>query len=107
MTETPIKSEEAQKLIVYGHEFCPQARLMAHVLSENEIDHEWRDVRGGQPEFQTELKVLANGNLSVPTLVFPDGSVIVEAWPNQMLKRLGLKKPNLLERLWASMRKAV
>lgn len=107
MTETLPKPIEAQKLIVYGHEFCPQARLMAHALSENEIDHEWRDVRSGQPEFQMELKTLANGNLSVPTLVFPDGSVMVEAWPNQMLKKLGLKKPNRIERLWASVRRAI
>jgi len=93
------KQQVQPKLIVYGHAYCPQARFMAATLARHQIEHEWRDVSEGQPDYQTELKQLAGGNLSVPTVIFPDGSVIVEAWPGQVLKKLGLQKPNLFERL--------
>ena len=92
------------KLIVYGHDACQQARYMAASLAQYDIEHEWRDVRTGDPVYQIELQSLANGNLSVPTLVFPDGVVMVEAWPRQMLKKLGWQKPNILERLIRKLR---
>ncbi len=87
-------------LIVYGHDYCPQAQLVAKILATHKIAHEWRDIRLDEPLYQTELKRLTGGNLSVPTVVFPDGTVMIEPWPNQILKKLGLKKPGLLERLY-------
>lgn len=86
-------------LIVYGHEYCPQARILVRVLAKQQIDHEWRDVVRGQPHFKDELKNLANGHLSVPTVIFPDGTVLVEPWPNQVLNQLGLSSPGWLDRL--------
>ena len=94
----------ADKIVVYGHGFCPQARLMAQALAKHQVSHEWRDIHGDNPAYQTELKRLAHGNLSVPTVVFADGSVLVEAWPNQVLKKLRLKKPNFLERFIGRLR---
>ena len=92
-------------LIVYGHNFCGQAIWLANALQRHDVQHEWRDIRQDSA-YRTELKQLANGNLSVPTVIFPDGVVMVEPWPNQVLKKLGLKKPNLLERLISRLRGA-
>lgn len=75
-------------LIVYGHDHCPQARLLFKALAENRVEHEWRDVLKGEPRFKDELRQLARGYLSVPTVVFPDGSVMVEPWPDEVLKKL-------------------
>lgn len=86
-------------LIVYGHDYCPQSSLMANALKEHQIEHEWRDVQQGDPAFRDELKQLARGHLSVPTVVFPDGEVMVEPWPRQVLKKLGKQKPTMLDRL--------
>lgn len=88
-------------IIVYGHNFCPQAHLLIAALKKHKVDYEWRDVLQGNPNFQTELKQLADGNLSVPTVIFADGTVMVEPWPGSVLKKLGLKKPNWLEKLLA------
>lgn len=75
-------------LIVYGHDFCGQAILLSKALEEREIEFEWRDIRRGEPRFQDELRELAHGYLSVPTVVFPDGSVMVEPLPNEVLGKL-------------------
>ena len=86
-------------LIIYGHDYCPQAQLLVAALSKYQVDYEWRDIMQGEPHFQDELRQLANGHLSVPTLIFPDGTVMVEPWPGKVLKKLGLKKEGLIDRL--------
>ena len=92
--------ENNEKLIVYGHDYCGQAQMLARMLDEHEIDHEWRDVAQGDPAYQDELRELANGNLSVPTVIFPDGTVMVEPWPNQVLDYLGHERPSFLDKLF-------
>jgi hypothetical protein len=79
---------------------------MAKTLTKYRIDHEWRDVKAGQPHYADELRDLANGYLSVPTVIFPDGMVMVEPWPNQVLNRLGLKPSSWLEKLVRRLQKA-
>ena len=76
------------RLIVYGHNFCGLARMLADALAEHHIEHEWRDVRDGEPRFRDELRQLARGYLSVPTVIFPDGTVMVEPWPEDVLGKL-------------------
>ncbi len=75
-------------LIVYGHGDCALSLWLALSLKENHIEHEWRDVRKGEPRFKGELKELTHGNLSVPTVIFPDGTVMVEPRPDQVLDKL-------------------
>jgi len=75
------------KLIVYGHHYCPDARYMDAYLRQKGIDYEWRDIAAGNPGFQQELRLLARGYLSVPTVVFPDGEVLVEPNPKDVVDR--------------------
>lgn len=88
-----------QNLIVYGHNYCLQAQLLANELTKQQVEYEWRDVMQGPARYARELKALANGNLSVPTVVFPNGDILVEPWPGQVLQKLGLKKMGWAERL--------
>lgn len=94
-----MEANSQNKLIVYGHNYCGQALMLARALKKNAVDHEWRDVMTGPPEWQEELKALANGNLSVPTVVFPDGAVLVEPWPEKVLKAAGIEKSSFLGKL--------
>ena len=87
------------RLIVYGHNVCGLARMLAEALAEYHIDHEWRDIADGEPRFKDELRQLARGHLSVPTVVFPDGTVMVEPLPDEVLSKLSLRQPGLMERL--------
>lgn len=89
-----------QKLIVYGHDYCGQARQLVRVLNQKEIEYEWRDIRNGDPAWKEELLVLAKGFLSVPTVIFPDGKVMVEPWPDEVVARLkGEEQRGVLEKV--------
>ena len=48
---------QAQPLIVYGHNYCPQSRALAAALKQYDIRHDWRDVLTGQPRYRVELAV--------------------------------------------------
>jgi mycoredoxin len=76
------------KLIVYGHVFCGQAVHLRSALDQNVVVYEWRDIAHGDPRYRDELRALARGFLSVPTVVFPDGQVMVEPYPREVLARL-------------------
>lgn len=88
-----------RKLIVYGHDYCGQSLWLKKALRDNNVDHEWRDVLNGDPQYQVDVKKLARGYVSVPTVIFPDGTVMVEPFPSQVLNRLQPRQPNLVERL--------
>lgn len=76
------------RLIVYGHQDCSLSRWLRRELEENQIEFEWRDVKEGFPRFQDELSAVAHGNLSVPTVIFPDGKVLIEPRPKDVLDQL-------------------
>ncbi|GAB4580357.1 MAG: hypothetical protein Fur0022_30970 [Anaerolineales bacterium] len=76
------------KLIIYGHDYCGQARTLMRALNDKAIPYEWRDIYTGDPAWKEELRALAQGYLSVPTVIFPDGKVLVEPWPEEVFARL-------------------
>jgi mycoredoxin len=84
----PDSKDEKNTIIIYGHRYCSQAKLLRETLDQRRINYEWRDIREGDPVFQDELRELANGNLSVPTVVLPNGMVLIEPLPGQVLKLL-------------------
>lgn len=92
-------TQSTPRLIVYGNAYCPQAQTLAEALAKHHIDHEWRDVTDGDPRYADELRALANGNLSVPTVILPDGTVLIESWPQAVLSKLKPRQANLIQRL--------
>jgi hypothetical protein len=65
--------------------------MLYHSLEEHGIAYEVRDILKGDPAWKGELRKLARGNLSVPTVVFSDGSVMVEPGPRSVIEKLGLE----------------
>jgi mycoredoxin len=93
------ESQINQSIIVYGHNRCPLSRLLAKSLKKHNVGHEWRDVHQTDQIFAEELRQLANGYLSVPTVIFPDGTVMVEPWPTQVLRKINIEPTGWLEKL--------
>lgn len=79
-----------ERLIVYGRHSCGRSHWLYEELMEHQVDFEWRDIVMGEPRFREELLKLARGCLSVPTVIFPDGAVMVEPRPDQVLNKLQL-----------------
>ena len=62
---------------VYGTSWCPQCWLAKDVFKRNRVAFEWIDI---DSDSQGEAFVVRHnqGMRSVPTIVFPDGSILVE-----------------------------
>jgi mycoredoxin len=65
----------------YGTNWCPSSRRAKKVLLEKGIDFEWINI-DEDPAGREFVMEVNNGNRSVPTIVFPDGTILVE--PSRM-----------------------
>ena len=65
------------KIILYGSPTCPMVPPVRDILDRAEVDYEYADI---YLNLGARERVLAinNGNASVPTLSFPDGSTLTE-----------------------------
>ena len=73
-----------EKIIVYGTRWCGDTRRALKILDEQKIDYQWIDI-DKDPQGEKFVKETNQGNRSVPTIVFPDESILVEP-SNQALK---------------------
>ncbi len=75
---------------VYGTAWCGDCKRTKRFLGENRVPFEYVDIdedeRGARLVEETN-----HGNRSVPTLVFPDGSVLVEPSNADLAEKLGLQ----------------
>jgi thioredoxin reductase (NADPH) len=76
-------------LIVYGTPWCPDCRRSKQFLGEHRIAYDYIDI-DQDPAAQAEVERLNRGNRSVPTIVFPDGSILVEPSNEVLAQKLGL-----------------
>ncbi len=65
------------KIIVYGADWCPDCRRARKFFDQYQIEHTWVNIDNNADAEQLVIK-LNRGYRSVPTIVFPDGSILVE-----------------------------
>jgi len=77
----------AEKIIMYSTDWCGDCRRAKRFLDERQIAYENVNIEQ-IPEGLEIVKKLNNGNRSVPTIVFPDGSILVEPSNAQLAEKL-------------------
>ncbi len=77
------------ELIVYGADWCLQAVRTARFLEKKQIPFTWIDVDQSQ-EASARVRSINNGNRSIPTLVFEDGTTLTEPGLKELAETLGL-----------------
>jgi glutaredoxin len=77
------------KIIVYSTVWCPDCKRARKFFGEHQIEYEHIDI-DCNPDAATIVKQLNNGMRSVPMIVFPDGSILVEPSNAQLAEKLGL-----------------
>jgi thioredoxin reductase (NADPH) len=77
------------QIIIYGTPWCPDCRHSKQFLGEHRVPYTYVDI-DQDSEARAEVERLNNGNRSVPTIVFPDGEVLVEPTGEQLARKLGL-----------------
>jgi mycoredoxin len=84
-----MTTEDNKKITIYGTQWCGDTIRARRILDTNKIQYEWVDIDKNEEALQI-VKKINHGNRSVPTIVFEDGSVLVEPSNSELLKKLGL-----------------
>ena len=80
-------SAPRDRITVYGVNWCPDCRQSRAVFEETNVPYVWIDIDENK---LGEKFVLATnrGNRSVPTIIFPDGSILVEPGSSKLRRKL-------------------
>ncbi len=81
---------ENEKMVrLYGTAWCYSSRKAKKILEENQVPYEYFDIDYDQ-EARSYVESVNHGNRSVPTILFPDGSLLVEPSTDELCKKLGI-----------------
>ena len=80
----------ANDITVYGAHWCPDCRRSKQFLGEHQIPYTWIDIEE-DPQGEKFVIEKNNGKRIVPTIVFEDGSFLVEPTNAELARQLGLK----------------
>jgi thioredoxin reductase (NADPH) len=74
---------------VYGAPWCPDCRRAKKFLGEHRVSYEWADI-DRMPDVIPLVEGLQGGGRTIPTVVFADGSHLVDPTNEQLARKLGL-----------------
>jgi mycoredoxin len=74
-------------IIVYGNPTCPNLGPVKGLLTQSKVKFEYIDIEQDSVA-ATRVRAINNGNESVPTLVFPDGSTLTEPTVGELQSKL-------------------
>ena len=80
-----------RQIQMYGAPWCPDCKQAKQFLSEQRIPYEWRDIDRDK-EAQAYVRQVNNGKQIIPTIVFPDGSVLVEPSNSELADKLNIRR---------------
>jgi thioredoxin reductase (NADPH) len=75
---------------VYGALWCPDCVRSKQFLDEQRIAYRWIDIEA-DPAAATAVREKNDGKQIIPTIVFADGSILVEPSDNELALKLGLR----------------
>ena len=76
-------------ITVYGANWCPDCRRSKKFLTEQRVPYDWIDV-GQDKEALHHIEELQHGGRSIPTIVFKDGTVLIEPSDEELARKLGM-----------------
>lgn len=89
MSDTP-NGHNGDTIRMYGANWCPDCRRAKTFFGEQRVHYDYIDL-DLYPDAANEVERINNGMRSIPTIIFPDGSVMVEPSNEELAQKLGLK----------------
>ena len=77
-------------ITLYGAHWCPDCRRSKQFLGEHQVPYNWVDIEQDK-EAEREVLEKNQGKRIIPTIVFEDGSFLVEPTNAELAAKLGLK----------------
>ena len=81
-----LYSLNPKQIVMYSVEWCPDFRRAKFFFKRKKIDVLEVDVNADK-NAEAFVKELNNGNRSVPTIILPDGSMLVEPSTEELEKK--------------------
>ena len=75
---------------VYGAPWCPDCRRAKKFLGEHRVAYDWIDIEDDADGLRY-VEELQGGGRTIPTIVFPDGSHLLEPTNEEIARQLGLE----------------
>ena len=84
MTDRPTPN-----MTVYGAPWCPDCRRAKQFLGEQRVPYDWIDIDLDE-EARDYVQRVNDGKQIIPTIVFEDGSILVEPTNSELALKLGI-----------------
>ena len=78
---------ESSNIVMYTTKWCPSCWRAKQVMDSMKVDYTSVDISRDEEATQLVME-LNRGYRSVPTIVFPDGSVLTEPTPAALVEKL-------------------
>ena len=75
---------------VYGAPWCPDCKRAKKFLGEQRVAYDWFDI-DADGEALRFVEQLQGGGRTIPTIIFPDGSHLLEPSNDELARKLGLQ----------------
>ena len=82
-----MATDSATGITVYGAEWCPDCHRSRNYLDSRQVTYEYVDVDGDDTA-QAYVKQVNDNRLIIPTIIFPDGSILVEPSNAELARKL-------------------
>ena len=70
-------------IIIYATDWCGDCKRARRFFDDHKIPYQWINI-DANPEAEQFVRTANNGDRSVPTIVFPDGRILVEPSNRQL-----------------------
>ena len=77
------------KLKVIGASWCQDCKRAKTFLGQHRIEFDWVDMES-DPSAQAEVERINDGKRIIPTIIFPDGSILTEPSNDELAEKLGI-----------------
>jgi mycoredoxin len=81
---------DSSTIICYGTDWCFDCRRARKFFDEHKIPYQWVNI-DRDPQAEAFVKKVNNGYRSVPTIVWPDGSILVEPSRRELASKLAIE----------------
>jgi thioredoxin reductase (NADPH) len=78
-----------KELVVYGTHWCPDCKRSKKFLGEQLVPYQWVDIEQDE-KARRLVEKLNQGKRIIPTIVFPDGTFLVEPSNAELATKLGI-----------------
>jgi mycoredoxin len=79
--------ERMEEIVVYGAPWCGDCRRAQRVLDRHGAAYRYIDV-DQDPEAAREVVRINRGRRTIPTILFPDGSILIEPTDPELAAKL-------------------